>query len=167
MAILTLFLVIACLFDYTKRRIPNFLIILMTITDIGMRYAENGMLSCVLSVAMTMIVMALLYPLFKVGVLGAGDVKLFGVCAGYLSPHKILFFFFFSFLSAAIISLLKMWKEQNAIERFQYLCQYIVAAVSNGNLQLYMRDDEEKKAGSICLAGPVLCSVLMCWGGIY
>lgn len=85
-------------------------------------------------------VMFLLYPFFRLGGLGAGDVKLLGICAGYFHRDKILSFLFCSLLIAAIFALIKMMTEHCTRER------------------LKMR---------IPLAGPVLCSVLLSAGGVY
>lgn len=89
--------------------------------------------------AMTMLVV-MLYPFFKIGALGAGDVKLFGVCSGYLSHNRILYFLFFSLLIAAIFSLINLMAKRNF---------------------------KDYRKTRIPLAGPVFCSVLLYIGGVY
>ena len=107
LAALCVFLAAACGYDYRQRRIPNYVILGMTIAGIGWRmYDERAP-----GAGQAVLVMAVLYPFFKTGGLGAGDVKLMGVTAGYLPAEKILGFLFCSLLVAALISLFKILRK--------------------------------------------------------
>lgn len=167
MEALCIFLAVACWYDYRKCRIPNLLIWIMLVVGWLCVTSGGGMREAIFFPVKSACVMLLLYPLFKIGALGAGDVKLYGVCAGYLPPEKFLFFLFCSLLIAAMISLIKMLKECNAIERLSYLCEYVTDVVLSGNIRLYIEDEKERRASGICLAGPIFCSVLLCLGGVY
>lgn len=167
MEALCLLLAIACRYDYRKRRIPNRLILIMLIVGWVYVLFSGGAGEVILFPAKSTCVMLLLYPLFKIGALGAGDVKLYGVCAGYLPPGKFLYFLFFSLLFAAVFSLIKMLKERNAAERIAYLCEYMTEVVLSGNIRMYIEDEKERRAAGICLAGPIFCSILLCLGGVY
>jgi len=160
-------LAVACIYDYRKGRIPNWLLLIMLVVGWGYSGLTDGIPGILLYPLECAGVMALFYPLFKIGVLGAGDVKLYGICAGYLPEDKFLLFLFLSLLIAAIISLIKMMKESNAVERIFYLCEYVVEVVHSGNFRLYMENAKERKAAGICLAGPIFCSVLLYMGGVY
>lgn len=164
---LCLCLGIACYFDYRKRKIPNVLIYSMLPVGIIDSILARGIWGMPGFLLRAVCVMAIFYPLFKIGVLGAGDVKLFGICAGFLSFPKFLFFLFFSLLFAAILSLLKMVKEQNALERMNYFCQYVWAVTCSGKFFLYGEDESDGRKYRICLAGPMLASLLLGLGGIY
>lgn len=167
MGVLCIFLLIACGFDYCRRRIPNGLLVLMLaagMTISGLRTGREG----VLYFGCKVILMVLfLYFFFKIGTLGAGDVKLYGICAGYFPGDKILYFLFFSLLIAAIVSLFKILKERNAKERLGYLSEYLLEVAKSGHWQLYLDNRKEMRQNSICLAGPILGSVLMYMGGIF
>lgn len=138
LAALGVFLVAACNYDYREKRIPNYLIIWMAIAGVGWRLWNEGAPGELWYLGQAVLVVAILYPFFKIGGLGAGDVKLLGVTAGYLPAEKILVFLFCSLLVAAMISVVKMWKR------------------GAGGAQ-----------GGICLSGPVLVSVLLLLGGVY
>ena len=135
---LCVFLVAACGYDYKERRIPNYLILWMAITGVGWRLWNERAPWLPGYLGQAMFVMAILYPFFKIRGLGAGDVKLLGVTAGYLPAEKILVFLFCSLLVAAMISLAKIWKR-----------------------------DGKRRGGAVCLSGPVLVSVLLFLGGVY
>ena len=54
----------------------------------------------------------LLYFVFWIGAIGAGDVKMLGVCAGFFPWNKVLYFLFFALMIAAVIALFKMYLER-------------------------------------------------------
>nr|WP_296439825.1 A24 family peptidase [uncultured Acetatifactor sp.] len=111
MAALCVFLAAACGYDYRQRRIPNYVILGMTIAGIGWRMYDERAPGALWYLGQAVLVMAVLYPFFKTGGLGAGDVKLMGVTAGYLPAEKILGFLFCSLLVAALISLFKILRK--------------------------------------------------------
>lgn len=167
MGALCAFLFIACYYDYRFRRIPNALLGMMLITGLARScflYGIQGVLYFLLGM---LILIVPLYPFFKLGALGAGDIKLFGVCAGYLSYDKILYFLFVSLLIAAIFSLIKLIIERNAKERMIYMGDYFLEVVRRGHWQLYMDNEKDCREMTIPLAGPIFCGVLLYMGGVY
>lgn len=167
MAALFVLLLIACGYDYRCRRIPNKLLAVMLIICLGRSLWYAGFVSMARSLMGMAAVVLVLYPLFKIGTLGAGDVKLFGVCVGFLPTDKIFLFVFFSMLIAAIFSIIRFIKDHNGRERLQYLWQYLADVAQSGKWRLYIENETERRAAGICLAGPILCSMLLCWGGAY
>ncbi len=167
MAALCILLAAACGYDYRRKRIPNFLIAFMAVFGAGWRFWESGVNGALSYIGEAVFIMFLLYPFFKIGSIGAGDVKLLGVTAGYLPMSRILMFLFVSLLISAMISLFKMWKESNIRERMSYLFAYLTDVARSGNWRLYLDNEKEKQAVGICLSGPVLMSVLLYLGGVY
>lgn len=165
MTSLCVFLLIACVCDYREYRIPNSLTGLMAVQGLICRLWNEGAVGIILWLGGAAMVMALLYPLFKIGCLGAGDVKLFGVTAGYLPFKKILLFLFFSLLIAATISLVKMWKENSFSRRIRHLSGYLGELLKNGQWRLYSEKESDRTV--ICLAGPIFIGILLYLGGIY
>lgn len=142
MAALCVLLTVACGYDYREKRIPNYLIAVMTLLGVGWRFCRDGTGGIIFYLAGAFFIMSLLYPFFKIGTVGAGDVKLFGVAAGFLPFQKIFLFLFVSLLIAAIFSIFKLIVKR----RKKY---------------------GERHPLKICLSGPVLISVLLCLGGVY
>lgn len=167
MAALCILLAAACGYDYRRKKIPNFLIAFMAVLGVGWRFWESGINGALSYFGEAVIIIALLYPFFKIGSIGAGDVKLFGVAAGYLPMSRILMFLFVSLLISAMVSLFKMWRESNMSERARYLFAYLADVARTGNWRLYLDDVEERRRVGICLSGPVLVSVLLYMGGVY
>ena len=167
MAVLCVLLAAACCFDYRYKKIPNFLIIVMLVLGAGRRFLQGGAWEVAFCAGAVVLVMCLLYPLFKVGAVGAGDVKLLGVTAGYLPFKKILVFLFLSLLIAAVVSLVKMMRKNYFLERMGYLLNYIRDVVKSGRFKLYLQNEQDRGAVGICLSGPILVSMLLYMGGIY
>lgn len=167
MVLLCVGLIIACYFDYKRSRIPNWLVISLLLAGIGGKLLGEGVAGGIFFCWRGIFVMVFMYPLFKIGALGAGDIKLYGVCAGYLSRDRFLYFLFVSLLVAAIFSLIKLIRESNVIERVTYLCQYVAEVARTGAFGLYMENERERKRCGICMAGPILLSVFLYIGGIY
>lgn len=99
---LCVLLLFACGYDYLQNRIPNRLLLLMLAAGVGWNGMLNGFPAALMGAARTAAVMLALYPLFKIGCIGAGDVKLLGICAGFLPAAKIWIFLFVSLLVSAI-----------------------------------------------------------------
>ena len=166
MAALCVFLMAACGFDYRKNRIPNILIALMMVLGAIWRFWGGGFWDIFSYLAQAVVVIALFYPFFKIGGLGAGDIKLLGAAAGYLPPDKILPFLFCSLLITAVISLVKMWKRKDFGDRMRYLWGYLTETVKKGSWHLYLENEKDRRCG-VCLSGPVLLSVFLYLGGVY
>lgn len=167
MAVLCILLSAVCLADYRTYRIPNALILVILLYGMGYRYRDTGGFGPVEYLMTGLTVLLLLYPLFRIGVLGAGDVKLFGVTAGYLSWQKSFCFLFISLLVAAILSVFRLMKERNVKERLEYLCAYLLEIGRTGRFGMYFEDRAMARDAGICLAGPVLVSWLLHVGGVY
>ena len=167
LAVLCLLLITACGFDYCKRKIPNGLAAAVVLAGIAFRFRRDGPGGVMLYLGEAAAVTALLYSFFKIGVVGAGDVKLLSAVAGYLPFKKIFLFSFVSLLIAAIISLIKLLINKNFRERLRVFCGYLEEIAEKGTLLPYPAAGKEKKSVSVCLSGPVLLSLLFYLGGVY
>jgi len=117
--------------------------------------------------ASTLMVIAMFYFFFWIGAMGAGDVKILGVCAGFFPWDKVLCFVFFALLIAAVFALGKMCLERNMKERLHYLGEYLWDVFRCGRWKIYFAGERECTATGICMAGPVFCSALLYMGGVY
>lgn len=167
MAMLFVSLFVVCVFDYARQKIPNPLILLILLAGAGRGFYQEGFWGVGIYVLKAVIVLFLLYPLFRIGGLGAGDVKLLGICSGYFLSDQILFFLFFSMLISAVVSIVKLLKERDARDRVQYFVEYCGAVVRSGKWSLYLPEKDAKKLSGVCMSGPILCSVLLGLGGVY
>ncbi len=167
MGVLCLFLAVACGYDYHKNRIPNYLVAVALVYGVVWRIATEGGGGGILYILICTAVMAVAYPLFKIGCIGAGDVKLLGVTAGYFPIQKILSFLLLTLLIAGIISIIKILKQHSFWDRMAYFCGYLSDVINSRAWKLYFCSWNEAKEAGICLSGPILASVLMYMGGLY
>ena len=167
MAALCVLLLAACYCDYRKKKIPNYLIVAMAFTGVVWHFLMAGVPGAAICVLQMVLIGGILYPLFKIGAVGAGDVKLFGVTAGCLPFEKIFVFFFVSLLIAAMISLVKLWQYGNLSERLHYLMEYLADVWKSGSFRLYLENGVDSPDIRLCLSGPVLLGLLLYMGGVY
>lgn len=167
MAVLCGLLLLAALEDLRRARIPNILIAVLAFYSLWYRWWDAGRAGSFGMLEALFIVFGMTYPLFKINALGAGDVKLLSVTAGCLTRQVFWNFLLWSLLNAAIISLIKILKERNLKERMACLCFYVTDVLETGQIKRYPAEKTGENRGRICLAVPVLFSVLMHVGGVY
>jgi hypothetical protein len=153
--------------DYLRGIIPNEIILVMCAAGVTDSFLNGGMINVLYFVIKAVVVTALLYPVFRIGAVGAGDVKLIGICSGFISKDSILCFLFFSMLIAAVFSIIKICIKGNFRERFTYLGNYVSEIIKNGRVKRYCENNEELRTAGVCLSGPVMCSMLMHMAGIW
>lgn len=115
-----------------------------------------------------LLVSAVLYGLFMLGMLGAGDVKLCGMSVLFLDWKQSVLFLTAGFLTAGAVSLGKMLFCGNLRERMSYFCSYVADILRTGKVGLYFREElsAAEKNAVVHLAGPMLAGWLFCiWFG--
>ena len=167
---------IASYFDYRKAKIPNWLTgtglllaVAVTIGKVGIN--SSVYIALLLLLVRTGITTVVLYPFFKIGVLGAGDVKLCAVCAAFLESGDCVPVFVRSLLVAATIGLCKLLLMGNLKERIGYFFSYAADVVLLGICKPYWTKENMhlKKDASLRMAGPLLIGVFwyMCRMGLF
>lgn len=167
MVVLCAILGIVCIFDYVRGRIPNLFNVALAFWGMFERYQKCSLSGVGRYILVLVVVLLVLYPLFRIGGLGGGDVKLLSVCAGFFPASKIFLFLFVSMLISAVFSIIPLLKDHNIRERAAYFCSYCAAVVRSGKWQLYLPERGGRRARGVCMSGPVLCSVLLYLGGVY
>ena len=67
MAALCVILTAACCYDYKDNRIPNYLVLLAAFLGMGWQAWDDGLFGVLFYAGQAALVMALLYPFFKIG----------------------------------------------------------------------------------------------------
>ncbi len=114
-------------------------------------------------------VFMVLYLVYRIGVLGAGDVKLYCMSAVFLDSGDFFSFLTASFSFAAAIALLKLIYQKNARERLYYFCSYVVDVARLGRFKLYWEDTDVRmrKQAGLHMAGPMLAGLLFHMCGLW
>lgn len=168
-SILLFLLLLSALADLKTDRIPNgfiFLGIMIGVT--GSLLSGRSFLGLLASVFSAFFLM---YPLFKTGVLGAGDVKLFVMTASFLPVRESMSILAGAFVIGAVFSLGKLITERNGRERFQYFFSYLYDVRRTGHWKIYGEDLKQDYytycKNKIHFAVSILFSVVCKMGGLF
>ncbi len=85
-------LVIAACSDWQTRIIPNWLPIVISVAFLGYDFSENGGVSIGSHLAIATCALIFLLPLFAIGKMGGGDIKLIASLACWMGPVSIFNF---------------------------------------------------------------------------
>ena len=151
MIVLLLILIAAVYTDYRQNRIPNWIIVFGIISGLFISFLHGGIglfLEGLLGMVLPVII---LYPVFMIGAIGAGDLKLFSVVGSYLGIQGITISFIIAFAVGAIISFVKMLHFHNFKERIYYFFSYMADIFLKGKWRLY--EEAKGQTGSQDCAG--------------
>lgn len=168
-SVLLLLLLLSAFADLKTDRIPNgFILIGILIGFCGSLCAGRNILEISGSVSLAFL---LLYPLYKIGALGAGDVKLFIMIGSFCQALELLFILAGAFVIGAVFSLVKLLVEHNGRERFYYFFSYLSEVMRSGHWKIYgedlVKDYHAYRRNKIHFAVPILFSAAMRIGGLF
>ena len=141
MIVLLLILMAAVYMDYRQNRIPNWMIVFGVLSGLLISFIHGGIGMLCEGLFGIVLPIILLYPVFMIGGLGAGDLKLFAVAGSYLGIKGITISFIVAFVIGAIISLVKMMCFHNFKERIYYFFYYMADLFLRGKWKLYEKTD--------------------------
>ena len=156
--------------DFMQDRIANGWLLFGSMIGLYLHGLENGWQKIYMVLPAVLLSFCLLYPIYKIGALGAGDVKLFLMIGCFLTMRQILTVLILAFIIGAIISLIKMCKEDNFTERMQYFFSYLIDLLRTRQWKLYeqeLRQDKDKYRHRIHFSLPVCFGVLFGIGGLF
>jgi prepilin peptidase CpaA len=95
----------ACVFDIRTSRIPNALTFGSAMAALTFHFATGGTQAFALAVSGWFVGMALLFILYALGGMGAGDVKLLGALGAWLGPIDAVWLVLFSGMAGGVMAL--------------------------------------------------------------
>lgn len=155
------------IWDYHSGRIPNRLLALMLAWSICCRFREASWTGAAELLLQGALLLVLTFPLYRIGSVGAGDIKLIALCCGFLQRNCIIIFLFSMLLFAAIFSIIKLVRNHMTMERLKYFVSYVSEVRRSGKWSLYVSDQRELGRVGICMSGPVFLALLLHLGGVY
>lgn len=160
----------AVIMDFLFDKISNECILLLIMTGLSYTAWKGSTKDFLLALLSMTVPVLVLYPVFMIGGLGAGDIKLFAAIGCFLPGRSMLICLILSFLIAAFFSLLKMAAQHDFLQRMQYLLSYLHDVFTTGSWELYAQDISDhkiRKKGKVHFALPVFISVMLFAGGVY
>ena len=168
--VLVLLVLAAAVFDFYGGKIPNILVAAGCCYGmVRLLYGQN-VLNALPGIIFPVIV---LFPLYKIGTIGAGDIKLLSMLGFYFNFMETMFCIFLSFVLGAVISIISFIRYENFFERMTYLFSYLKECFYMGHFRYYYLDSKGKQIShltedksKIHLAIPIFFSVLLHVGGV-
>ncbi len=96
----------ACAEDLRRRRIPNWLTLGGAVAAVVFGFATGGVLSGGLAVAGWAAGALLLFPVFALGGMGAGDVKLVAALGAWLGPVSALWIVLYAAVAGGVLAII-------------------------------------------------------------
>lgn len=118
-------LLLAIHMDIVSYKVKNHLILSGVILGLMIQLYEVGWFGIVVWLCGVIAPIILLFPLFLIKGLGAGDIKLFSVIGGFYGVSFVLKSIITAFIVAAIISIIYLIKYNQVFNRLQHLVNYI------------------------------------------
>ncbi|MCR4695503.1 MAG: prepilin peptidase [Pseudobutyrivibrio sp.] len=123
-----LVLALAVYYDRKCYRIPNQLIIAAYIVYLVLDLVEYGAVGALIFLANALMPIILLYVLFLMGGMGAGDIKIFSLICTAVGPQMTVNILIVSiFVAAAIVTVLSIREHHLILERKLHYSYYISA----------------------------------------
>lgn len=164
-----LLLFLSALSDLKTDRIPNGFILLGIAAGILCGILSGRDLSVI--PASVLLAFLLLYPLYRIGVLGAGDVKLFVMIGCFYAAKDMAYILAGAFVIGAVFSVCKLVVERNGRERFRYFFAYLCEVKRSGHLKVYGEEQKQDYhtycKSKIHFAVPILFSAVCRMGGLF
>jgi len=112
-------LVVAVLHDLRERRIPNFLVVGGIVIALLVSAIDKGLGGIGSSLTGMLLGMALFLPFFALRLIGAGDVKLFGVVGGFVGVNALLMVWFYTLLAGGVLGVVSILLARSAPQFFR------------------------------------------------
>ena len=149
MYLVSLILLLALVSDLLTSKIPNELFAFGFITSQIWCLYTGSVYSALEALASGMLVALILFPMFAIGSLGAGDIKIIMLLPAYTNLKNVFYIVFLSFLIAAVYGVIKLWHSKNLTKSIRHFFHYIELIKQNSEIARY----EEFEIGeSIILA---------------
>lgn len=138
--ICSVFLVAINYCDIKYYKIKNSLVLPLIVIGFIFGIINGNILDCVYG----MLIPLVLFPLYALRMLGAGDVKALCALGAVFGFNMSIQIMIFTMISGGIIALIFMLCNKNFIERFKYLFKYLKMCFLTRKLLKYDFGGEEK-----------------------
>ncbi len=164
-----LLLLLSALADLRTDRIPNGFLLLGALCGIiGSLISGRTLTGVLISMLLAFL---LLYPLYKIGAFGAGDVKLFVLIGSFQNIREVTAVMAGAFVIGAGFSLVKLAVERNGRERLRYFLSYMLEVCRTRHWKIYGEDFKQDYhtycKNKIHFAVPILFSAVCRIGGLF
>lgn len=171
--LLVLILAGAVAFDFGTDKIPNWYIITANIILLAYKFTQSSKADLIGTLVSILFPVLVLFPVFIIGGIGGGDIKLLSLAGYFFTPKAMLMVILKALVAGLIIGLIKVFVNRSFLERFRYLYRFFKILY----LKLLNKEDvfeeryfdsldtESLKQGCIHLSLPITIGVITSIGG--
>lgn len=167
MTCLVCLLLLAVRMDLKSYKISNYLILCGLVPGILFNFLKYGWTGISLWFPGILLPVLLLFPLFLIKALGAGDIKLFSLIGSFYGTSYVFKSIVTAFVLGAVMSLIYLIKYRQVFYRFHYLITYIQTTISSHTGKEIKPYYDRKKDGdqgvihfSVAILGAILLQIL-------
>ena len=161
LVILTVMYSFSLITDFFQNRIKNLVIIISIASGFYINFLSAGAEGLIDSASGAAIPFILLFGLFALKMLGAGDVKLFCATGALMGLNFVLLSLTFSFLSGGLIAAAIIIRKRNAKERVLCFLNYVKTCFLTCSFLPYEPGDSIKDGSRFPFTGAAACGTLI------
>lgn len=135
--LLVMLLILSLICDIKTKKIKNAIILPFMIVGFITGFCENGVSGFINSLCGIVFPVLIMFPLFMLRMLGAGDIKCFGSIGAIMGMSFVINSIIYSFIAGGILALIIISVNKNALKRFKYLIDYIKSCFLTYSLAEY------------------------------
>lgn len=153
-------LIIAALSDSRNSRIPNRLIVIGYCCGLTYCVLGNGTNGIIIFLIKAIWPIGMLYILFCIRGLGAGDIKLFSAISPFLEMNMMIKIILYSFFIGAGIACYRIRKIDSFTAIFTDLGNYVNDCIKNKRVLKYSTHKIEKLDFGLCILAGFICALI-------
>lgn len=153
----------AVFYDVRQERVPNGLILAGMVLTAGQAVILGRLSEWLFGMGIPIL---LLFPLFWIRGLGAGDIKLLSVIGSFSGWKVSCSIILAAFFAGFVLSVYKILRYHQFFIRMRYLAHYISKCKKENQITPYYRKEEGSQKERIHFTVPILFAYLLYLGGI-
>ncbi|MCR4648999.1 MAG: A24 family peptidase [Lachnospiraceae bacterium] len=168
--LLVLILIGAVAFDFATDKIPNAYILVSAAILLVQKFVQNQGIDFFGSLFSLIFPVLLLFPVFVLGGMGGGDIKLYALISIVFSPEATLLIILKSLIAGLVIGLFKVIVNRSYKERLCYLYRFFKDLIKGilmkdkdvlENSYMESLDREKLQKGCIHFSLPIAIGVVL------
>jgi len=145
-ALLVMLLLMSLISDVKTRKIKNLIVFPFMLMGILIGLCETGAMGALNSICGIILPILILFPLFVLQMLGAGDIKCFSAIGAIMGAGFVAESIIYSFIAGGVIAFIIMSINRNALERIKHLLNFIKTCILTLSITQY--DDLRRSKGA-------------------
>lgn len=137
---------LALFHDIKEQKIKNFITLPAAFLGLVLNFLEQGPCGLLVSLKGWIIPVLLLIVLYRINVMGAGDIKLFAAIGAVMGLPFVLYSFVFTIYIGGVVAVIILIKRNQLLNRMKRLSGYVKFVLFTRQLSAYSsKDDSSSK----------------------